>query len=379
MINSSSPIRVLLVDDSALALTLQKRMLAISPRVEVVGTAPNGREALRLLAELKPDVVCTDYEMPIMNGLELVQNIMATLPCPILVVSSLAKTDEESVSRNELMPLLAAGALDVFPKPNALHDFEPTARAFAEKIHILAGVFVFSRRAAQTFNESNIEYSMSRNAMPRNAMTRKTTIAPSKAQQPAPQKRCEDQIKIVGIGASTGGPQVLQQIFSLLPANFPFPILCVQHISAGFLSGLIEWLDGASRLRAKMMSEGEIARAGTIYFPIEGRHMSIDAQGRLNSSCAPPVDGHRPSVTALFESLAQSYGKNVLAILLTGMGEDGARGLKTIVENGGKTIAQDEASSVVFGMPRKAIELGAAQKVLSTEEIIETLRRDFLK
>lgn len=374
-------VRVLLVDNSPMALSLERKMLATSPHIEVVGTAANGREGLQLLPELRADVVCTDDQMPVMNGLELVRQIMATTPCPILIVSSRARDD---VSRGELLPLLAAGALDVFPKPTATQNFEETARAFVEKIRVLAGVYVFSRRSepmtipAMTTSAAttsavttpraalpNIEYSMSNNK--------------TKATFQSADKKGEmlslSGVRVVAIGASTGGPQVLQTILRQLPVDFPCPVLCVQHISAGFLSGLVEWLDASCRLRVKIMEEGETARAGTVYFPRESRHMTMDARGVLSSSGAPTVDGHRPSVTALFRSLAQNDGKTVLAILLTGMGEDGARGLQEVYESGGKTIAQNEASSVVFGMPRKAIEAGAAQHVLSDVEIAQFLAR----
>ncbi len=390
---SSMPIRVLLVDNSPMALALQQKMLASAPNIEVVATAANGQEALRLLPEMKPHVVCTDFQMPVMSGLELVQNIMVTAPCPVLIVSSLVQTSEH----DKLLPLLAAGAIDVFLKPTPMQDFESTARAFTEKIRVLAGVFVFARRVAAAPNATPtvsptasvdpvstpqrnsvpptksppFEYSKAISTPPTSTPPTSTSLVNDWASS----AKTADAIKIVGIGSSTGGPQVLQQIFSQLPANFPHPILCVQHISAGFLAGLVDWLDASSRVRVKVMKEGEIARGGTVYFPVEGCHMTIDADGRLRSSSAALQDGHRPSATTLFNSLAQSYGETVLAILLTGMGEDGARGLYQVFEAGGQTIAQNETSCVVFGMPRKAIELGAAQQILSPDEIVKVLQR----
>lgn len=352
-------IRVLLVDDSPLALALQQKMLATAPDIAVAGTASHGREALRMLPELRPHIVCTDFHMPVMDGLQLVQEIMATAPLPILVVSSLSQPDD----RRTLLPLVAAGALDVFHKPDATQSFEETARALVAKIRVLAGVYVFSRRVFPALEKrkiASIEYSMLET--PRESSTK------------TPETGSSNGVRVVGVGASTGGPQVLHEIFSQLPADFPLPILCVQHISAGFSQGLIEWLSGAARVRVKAMQEGEIARPGTVYFPIEGRHMTLDAQMRLLSSDAPFVDGHRPSVTSLFSSLAKNHGASVLAILLTGMGNDGARGLLEIAQAGGRTIAQDEASSVVFGMPRQAIALGAAQRVLSIGEIARALQ-----
>ena len=393
-------IRVLLIDDSPLALALQQKMLATAPDIIVVGTASNGREALQLLPELQPCVVCTDFQMPVMNGLQVVQEIMATSPLPILVISSLSQPDDHRA----LLPLLAAGALDVFHKPDATQDFAQTAHAFVEKIRVLSGVFVFARHAPQTSAQSAKPNAATPNAATPSAATPSAATfkaatsnieyskAPAKAKaagessfssglsrkekthQPDGDKISSPGLRVVGVGASTGGPQVLREIFSQLPPGFPHPILCVQHISAGFQQGLVEWLNDASRLHIKAMSEGEIARGGTIYFPIEGRHMTLDAQGQLISTGAPPVDGHRPSVTALFSSLAQHCGKDALAILLTGMGEDGARGLLEVSRAGGQTIAQNEASCVVFGMPAQAIAQGAAQRVLPIDEIARALK-----
>jgi two-component system chemotaxis response regulator CheB len=180
-------------------------------------------------------------------------------------------------------------------------------------------------------------------------------------------------VRLVCIGASTGGPQTLQNILSGLPSNFPHPILCVQHISHGFLRGLVEWLNNSSRLRVKIAENGERVQGGTVYFPPENHHLEISPGGQLRTTSGPPVDGHRPSVTATFQSAARSYGSSVLTILLTGMGSDGALGMHSAVAAGGLTIAQDETSCVVYGMPRQAVELGAAQFVLSPDEIRQSL------
>ena len=207
------PIRVFLVDDSPLALVMLKRMLATSPEIEVVGTARNGRDALALFERTAPQVICTDYHMPDMDGLELIQHTMAEFPRPILVISSTIHPEE----REKTIPLLAAGAVDVFPKPTPETPFEQSAKLLVHKIKILSGVHVISRRHA---------------AIAARAAASQTSASPASKSTAQPSRA----VSIVAIGASTGGPQVLQNILSALPADFPCPILCVQHISLGFLA-----------------------------------------------------------------------------------------------------------------------------------------------
>jgi two-component system chemotaxis response regulator CheB len=178
---------------------------------------------------------------------------------------------------------------------------------------------------------------------------------------------------MVAIGASTGGPQALQVILQQLPARFPAPILCVQHISPGFLPGLVSWLGAHCRIKLQIAQAGELPLAGHVYFPAEGLHLVVDRQGRLQSSQEPPVDGHRPSVTVTFRSVASHYGAASAAVLLTGMGRDGGAGMLAVSQAGGMTIAQDEASCVIFGMPKHAIDLGAAQRILPLAGIAAAL------
>ncbi len=359
---AKGPIRVFLVDDSPLALVLLKRMLATSPDIEVVGTARNGREALAAFERTKPQVICTDYHMPDMDGLALIQETMAVFPRPILVISSTIDPAE----RHKAFPLLAAGAVDVSAKPDANTPFEQAAAELVQKIKLLSGVMVFTRRspnaAAGAVSSGTI---VSRAPFP----------APAPAAPPVLQARKANLIRMVAVGASTGGPQALQTIFSGLPARFSCPIVCVQHISLGFLSGLVEWLDAQCRLRVKIAANGEVAVPGTIYFAQENTHLEFDGQGRLIYALSPPVDGHKPSVTATFESVARHYRHSALGVLLTGMGSDGASGLESIMRAGGTTLAQDKASCVVFGMPQQAILRGAAHFIQSPDEITRSLIR----
>jgi two-component system, chemotaxis family, protein-glutamate methylesterase/glutaminase len=351
---NASPIRVLLVDDSPVALAVLKRILSASPQVQVVGTAANGKEALELIPRLKPAVICTDFQMPVMDGLEFTRNVMSTDPHPILVISSTILPEDASA----VYPLLEAGALDVFAKPAASTgaQLEAVTNALVAKIRILSGVHVFRRRSQQA-----------------------EPPAPSRLMEgggpSAPVRSPGQQVRAVVVGASTGGPIVLQTILKRLPTTYSLPILCVQHISPGFLQGLVEWLDAQCLVKVKIARSGELPVAGTVYLPAEGTHLEVDSGGRLISSHKAPVDGHRPSATVTMTSAACYYGEGAAGVLLTGMGRDGAAGLLAISRSGGVTIAQDEPSCTVFGMPRQAIELGAAQHVLSPDEITDALLR----
>lgn len=335
--SAAAPIRVLLVDDSPLVLTVLTRMLSTAPDIEIVGTANNGEEALVLVARLRPTVICTDYHMPVMDGLELVKVVMAQYPCPILVISGTVGPDNP----DRIFELLQAGAVDVFPKPTGGWgaDDEST-RQIVSKIKILAGVIVFKRSA--TGLSTQVKSKLVAALVP---------------------------IRVVAIGASTGGPQAFHQILRELPQNFPCPVLCVQHISEGFLRGLVEWLAGQCKLFVKIAASGEEPQPGIVYFPQEGTHLTIDSKGRLSSSTAPPFEGHRPAVGALFDSVAGYYGSSAIAVLLTGMGSDGAEGMRAVARAGGVTVAQDEKSSVIFGMPKQAIEMGVVRYVLPLSEI----------
>ncbi|PZV07945.1 MAG: chemotaxis response regulator protein-glutamate methylesterase [Leptolyngbya sp.] len=338
----SGPIRLLLVEDSPVALVLLQRILREAPDMEVVGVARNGQEALDLMATVKPTLICTDLHMPKMNGLELTEEVMARCPCPILVISaSVQKEDTQTVFR-----ILEAGALDIFPKPRTglATEYEKTKAELLAKIRVLAGVSVFTHRRR----------SPAPVALPRPPLG--TT---------SPEKRP----RLLALGASTGGPQALLAVMQQLPKTFPLPIVCVQHISNGFLQGLVDWLDSSCALRVTIATPGTVPQPGVAYFPPERHHLEIDAGGRIQLSQRGPVDGHCPSVTVMFQSVAAYYRQSAVGVLLTGMGRDGADGLQTLSQAGGLTIAQDEASCVVFGMPKEAIALGAAQQVLPLNAI----------
>jgi two-component system chemotaxis response regulator CheB len=334
-------IRVLLVDDSPIALHILQRLLSHSPNIKVAGTATNGKEALDLLPTLNPDIICTDLRMPVMDGLELTREVMKSYPCPILVVSISVEADSPNVFR-----LLEAGAVDVFPKPRAILDANESklAAALTSKIRIISGVHVFRHTVVSK-------------------CTYRTPLLLS-SQGP---------IRIVAIGASTGGPQALYEILSHLPVNFPVPVVCVQHIGSDFLDGLMKWLSEVSRLPLRKAAQGEFPLAGVIYFAPEDTHLDMDERGRFALSQAPPLNGHRPSVTVTMRAIARTFGVGAAGALLTGMGRDGAEGLADIAAAGGVTIAQDEASCVVYGMPKEAVKLGAVQHLLPIEEVAPAL------
>ncbi|ACK64847.1 response regulator receiver modulated CheB methylesterase [Rippkaea orientalis PCC 8801] len=349
-------IKVLLVEDSPVALTLLKRMLTSNDQTEVVGTARTGIEALELIPKVNPDVICTDIYMPQMDGLEFTSQVMAKYPRPILVISA----GVQNKDTQEVFAILDAGAVDVFPKPagGLGVDYEVTKKQLINKIKVLSGIKVFTKIRRTT---ASIMLTKSSISTPE---TRLSSVVSSSD---------PDKIRVVAIAASTGGPHAFQEIFSSLTPNFPVPILCVQHISEGFLQGFLNWLKTVCSLRVEIAEHQQVPQPGKIYFPPEHRHLQIDAQGRFNCTLSPPVDGHCPSATALFESVAQFYGKESVGILLTGMGRDGARGLLKIAQAGGLTIAQDESTSVVFGMPQEAIKLGATKTVLPIQEIAPLL------
>ncbi len=347
--DSARMIRVLLVDDSSLTLEILRRMLATAGDIEVVACASNGLEALKMALQIRPDVICTDFHLPGMDGLSLTRELMSQYPVPILVMS----TSLQDGQKDNIFALLEAGAVEVLAKPLGGNqvDFGTMAQDLIRKIRILSGVKVFKRRTQSTANQA--------------------AAAPAPGRLIAPTQHP----RIIGIGASTGGPQALEAILRSLPRSFPLPLICIQHIANGFMQGLVNWLAGCCQIRICSAQAGMAPEPGTAYFAIDGRHLEIGQDGRFRCSALLPVGGHRPSIDLALRSLARQYGAGAAGVLLTGMGHDGAQGLLEISSAGGFTIAQDEQSSIVFGMPKAAIDSGAARAVLPLPEIAGALLR----
>ena len=331
--------RVLVADDSATVREYLAYLLGEDPALEVVGTARDGLEAVEQAQRLRPDVIVMDVHMPRMNGFEATRRVMERIPTPIVIVS--ASISREAVALT--FEALKAGALTVVDKPGGPDHpkHAESARRLVETVKLMAEVKVVRR------------------------WPRRERPAP-----PAPPSvRADRKIRLIAIGASTGGPQVVAEILRGLPREFGAPILVVQHIAPGFTEGLVEWLGQGTPLAVRLAEAGEPVRPGTVYVARNGVQMGITGDGRIRLTKEPAEDGFCPSASYLFQSVAQAYGRAAVGILLTGMGRDGARGLLRLREAGGLTIVQDEESSVIFGMPGEAVRLGAAEHVLSPEQI----------
>ena len=337
-------LRVLVVEDS---LTVRKRLidaLRADLEIEVVGEAEDGKRGIELCQALRPDVVTLDMMLPVMTGLAATEYIMAYCPTPILIVSA-------STNRGELFrtyDALAAGAVDVLDKPTGYEGDGTWEARLRSTVKLVARIKVITHPRARLKN-------VTLPPAPRNL---RTGNAP----------------RLVAIGASTGGPAALVEVLRKLPAPFPSPVLIVLHIGAPFGIALAEWLDGQTAHRVSFATDGLRLSdvAGQVLMAPPDRHLIV-RQGHLELTRTPERHSCRPSVDVLFESIAPELGSACVACLLTGMGRDGATGLLAIRSAGGTTIAQDEASSVVYGMPREAAILGAASRILPLGEIADAL------
>ncbi len=344
-------IRVLVAEDLPTARALVVEILRADPDIEVVGEATNGAEAVAMARRLRPDLVTMDILMPEMDGFEATRRLMAEMPVPIVIVSSL-NVGEVTFS----MQALKVGALAALPKPRGPGSpgFAEDARRLVATVKAMARVAVLRRPAA-------------------------TAQAPTPARRPTspelPVTRSFPRSRVVAMAASTGGPAAFSTILSDLPGDFRAPILLVQHVAHGFAEGFARWLDGASPLQVKVAEPGEPLMAGVVYVAPDGTHLGV-ARGRaaVELSNEPPIGGFRPSANHLFRSVAASFGPFVTAVILSGMGRDGADGLVEVARAGGRVIAQDEATSVVFGMPGAAHEAGVVDLTLPLGGVAGTLR-----
>lgn len=338
-----APLRVLVVEDSATQRHMLVSLLEADAEMQVVGVAASGGEAVRAATRLRPDVITMDLRLPDMDGLEATRQIMQEAPAPIVVVTAHASpTDEQA-----MFECLQAGALGLVEKPYPGAEYEARRIQLLRAVKSMARVRVVRRRA-------------------------RSGPAPSPESLARPVASFKAAPQIVAIGASTGGPQALQQILTALPAGFPLPVLVVQHMAPGFLSSMVRWLRPQCALPIELAGAGDRLEVPRISVAPTGQHLIVRG-GAIHLTDDAPVRGHRPSATKLFQSVGREYGAHAVGVLLTGMGDDGAAGMRDLKSRGAVTIAQDEASSIVFGMPGAAIGLGAADYILPPAQIASTL------
>ena len=340
-------VNVLIVEDSPVVREFLVHILGSDPGIRVVGTAQDGEEALAAVQRHSPDVITMDIHMPKLNGLEATRRIMETNPTPIVIVSG--SEDPREVATT--FDAIEAGALAVLRRPVGIGhpNHEAAARELVQTVKLMSEVKVVRR-------------------WPR---TRNTGPAPHPAKMGL--VRAPAQVRIVAIGASTGGPPALHTILTELPRDFPVPLLVVQHMAAGFIRGFVEWLVQSAGLPVHVATHGELVLPGHVYVAPDACQMKIERGGKIALTKDAPENGLRPSVSYLFRSVAEVYGCDAAAGLLTGMGSDGAEELRLLKEKGAVTFAQDKDSSVVHGMPGEAIKLDAAMLVLPPEKIAAVL------
>ena len=351
-------IKVLIVEDSRVVSEYLYYILSSDPKIQVVGNVSNGMQAIEFLRENKPDVITMDIDMPVMDGLEATRRIMSTIPVPIIVVTASRNAREVQTT----MEALAAGALSVIEKPAGIgHPKEKEQRdKLITMVKIMAEVKVITRRPHPIRKPVSIP-----------AIT-PATGRPA-GRKPEPSIADFSKKKVVAIGISSGGPSVLQTIFSKISEKFPLPIVVVQHITEGFLEGLVNWLSRKTMIPIHVAAEDETILPGHIYFAPDKHQMGLDNPRKIKLSKCEKKKNLCPSVAHLFSSIVKKYGKYSIAIILTGMGKDGAKELKMLRDAGAITIAQDKESSLVHGMPGVAIKLHAASMILNPEEIANIL------
>ncbi len=339
-------VKVLIVDDSAFMRFTLAQQLNEHPEITVIGTASNGKEALQLIPKLQPDVITLDVEMPHMDGLTTLRHIMAEFPRPVIMFSSLTQAGAA-----ETIQALMLGAVDFIAKPANRLDIRAVMNEMTAKIvHA-------SCAKVKTFSLNTVRQ-----------VAKKTSEPPQKKLQPH-----QKNTPVILIGSSTGGPGALSEVVSALPATLPSPVLIVQHMPAGFTHSLAERLNSISQLSVKEAEPGDSLMVGQALIAPGGFHMTLDEHDHIALNQKPTVHGVRPAVDVTLTSLIQRYGKNIVAVIMTGMGSDGTYGASLLHSDGGYVIAEHESTCVVWGMPRSVVEANAADAVLPRPQIASAI------
>lgn len=366
-------VKVLVVDDSGFFRRRVSEILSADPTIQVVGTATNGKEAIDQALALKPDVITMDYEMPMMDGITAVRHIMQRCPTPVLMFSSLTHEGARVT-----LDALDAGAVDYLPKnfEDISRNPEKVKQLLCEKVHTISrsnrrfGSYASHAPVAAPAPASSSHTPASSFASPAVARTpvpaRAAAPAAAPAHSPAPKRK---PYKLVAIGTSTGGPVALQRVLTQLPANFPAPIVLIQHMPAAFTKAFAERLDKLCRISVKEAEDGDMLRPGLALLAPGGKQMMIDGRGTVKILPGDERLNYKPCVDITFASAAKSYGDKVLSVVLTGMGADGREGARLLKQGGSTVWAQDEASCVIYGMPMAIVKANLADAVYSLDEI----------
>ena len=343
-------ISVLIVEDTLVAQQLLKGIVLSDDRFELLGTVVNGKQAVDFVKKFQPDVVSMDISMPVMDGVEATRQIMRECPVPVVIVSNFFQSSEIDMT----ITVMQAGAVSFISIPYGPNhpEFNKSARQYLNTLLLMSEIKVVKRR-----NVAGAK------------------IKPVQTIQPDVQKTDEKEYKILAIGASAGGPEGLATILSGLPADFPLPVCIVQHVDSHFSEGFVTWLNGYSKLPVHIAVNGQKILPGNVYFPPGDYHLLVAGNGTIAISKDLLPRGLRPSVSVLFNSIANVFGGNSIAVLLSGMGKDGAAELKLLFDLGAFTMVQSEPSCLVYGMPGEAVKLGAACKILAPSEIVAEINR----
>ncbi|MBI4651396.1 chemotaxis-specific protein-glutamate methyltransferase CheB [Candidatus Desantisbacteria bacterium] len=324
-------IKVIIVDDLKTVRELIKVVIEKDPEIKVVGMANGGKSAIDIIPQLKPDIVLMDLRMPDMDGFQTVRHLMGICPTRILIVTASYTPKSDLVFK-----ALEAGALDLINKPPVykIASDPNIGKILIEKIKILSKAKITTGIESSIMRLQNFKFGMKQSGA------------------------CN---RVVAIAASTGGP------------NLPAGVVIVQHMSKGFIQGLADWLQSMSKIKIRVAQEGDMIKPGEVLFTPDTCHMIINNKGQIQYEDSPPVGGVKPSADIVLPSIAKYFGKNAIGVIMTGMGDDGARGIECIKKEGGKTIAQNEETCAVFGMPKVAIERGVIDEIVPLDKIAETI------